>query len=136
MFFKSAGSISQNIFIQSTLNFAHFVIRLSSKIRTGFFIVKIVRLMVNFFCEKYKLRLYTLHKFISIQYFENLMRILLDLFIRNKKFFLQHLFLFYCQPQSTSSSEALQPSFKKKNYKEFFFIYFKICSINAFSHIS
>ena len=62
--FKSAGSISQTIFIQTTWNFAHFfTVRLSSKIPTGVLIsLKLTDLWIIcdlFFCGKYELQLQT-----------------------------------------------------------------------------
>ena len=97
MFFKSAGSISEIIFIQSTQILHTFFIRLSSKIRSGFLISEKLSDLWPVFDDvvvkntNFDFKLTQMYQY--IQYFKNLIRILLDLFIINKikifVFFLQ-----------------------------------------------
>ena len=124
VFFKSAGSISQTIFIQSTWNFAHFFfINLSSTIRKFFWYHKNCLIYDQFLTIilLWKIRTSTLnlHKFFNIQYFYNLIGILSDWFIMKKEIFLKHEWLqLCCQPRSTLNSEALQPSSCNSHYLE------------------
>ena len=87
MFFKSAGSISETIFIQSTRNFAHFFLS-SSKIRTGFLISEKLSdlwpVFDDFVVKNTNFDFKFTEMYQYIQYFENLIRILLDLVIINK----------------------------------------------------
>ena len=113
MFFKSPGRVSQTIFIQSTWNFAYFfVIRLSSKIRKGFLISwKLSNLWPvfdNFFSWKIRTSTLNLQKFINIQYFQNLIRILLDISIIKKIFVWKN----YCSCAANRGAT----NYKKKNY--------------------
>ena len=114
LFFKSADTISETIFIQSTWNFAHFfVIKLFNKIRTDFLIF--LRWLFNrshfstvFFVKNTNCELAQIYEYsIFLESYSYLIR-----FIHYKQvFFSQQELIQLCfQPRSISSSEALQPS--------------------------